>query len=984
MIYIIPFFGVVMNKDIKEQNIQESEQAAADLSAYAPALQKRSLLDRFKDCLYNLSKQEKAYLVVCALLPIAINYLMYLAMGIHPFGDGSVLVLDLNGQYVYFYEALRSAVYGDASMIYSFCRALGGEFMGIYAYYVASPFSYIVCLFPAEKILDALLLIFLLKAGIAGFNFGYYLHSISSKTNKTVVVTFSVLYALTAYAVVQQHNSMWIDALMWLPLLTLSIEQMIKNKKYKLFVVMLALTLMSNFYIGYMTCIYVAAYFFYYFLAHNENNRNNPSGENHHMRRSLMRIALFSIIAIGVSMVIVATAAYSLGFGKNNFNNPSFKPELRFDLMDFFTKFLPGSYDTVRPEGLPFVYCGVVTLFLVPIFFTSKKFSVREKVASACFIMFFFLSFIISTFDLIWHGFQKPNWLNYRYSFMLCFFLLVLAYKGFGEIKKTSNKFIFCIAAALGLFLTAAQKETFHAYVERISGTVEFDQGLKDVEVIWFSLICIISYAIVLCVARVAKNKRAIALILCMLVCLEVFANGIVSCVEFGNDVIYSSYSSYTDFIEAFRPISNDILEKDKSFYRFEKTYMRKLCDNMALNIRGLSNSTSTLNKSTIDFLREMGYASKSHWSKYLGGNPVSDSLLGIKYIIGNINDNLDLYYETDEDIDPTTFKNKLYEVYVNTYALSIAYAVNEDIYTYDMSAAKSPMVRLNELYAAMLGRDEPVNMFNPITYSVTTSECSISGGASYHQYSGKGGTVTYTFTTTESGEVFFYLPSDYPREVDLTLDGKSMGTFYGNETSRIVSLGEHPANKTMRLTMTLKSNDLYVTKNADAIFSLDMSVFEEAINELKKNQLIVGEDWTQDDISGTMTTNQPNQTVMTTIPYDEGWIITVDGKEVENVEALGALVSFEIEDAGEHEVRLKYSPRSLRLGLVISILSIILFFLIVFFEKPLAVVVNRIFLESDAREVNKKLLEEAAAEDDGDEEATPPPKAEEKNEDTE
>ena len=101
-----------------------------------------------------------------------LNYLIYVAMKIHPFGDGSVLVLDLNGQYVYFYEALRNAALGEESFLYSFCRSLGGEFGGIYAYYVASPLSYIVCLFPQERILEALLFIFLLRKRI-GCTFPY-------------------------------------------------------------------------------------------------------------------------------------------------------------------------------------------------------------------------------------------------------------------------------------------------------------------------------------------------------------------------------------------------------------------------------------------------------------------------------------------------------------------------------------------------------------------------------------------------------------------------------------------------------------------------------------------------------------------------------------------------------------------------------------------------------------------------------------------
>ena len=74
------------------------------------------LENKFKSKLKNIIMRiffgEKAYLLLCFGIPVAVMYVIYLALGIHPFGEGSVLVLDLNAQYVYFYEALREFVWG--------------------------------------------------------------------------------------------------------------------------------------------------------------------------------------------------------------------------------------------------------------------------------------------------------------------------------------------------------------------------------------------------------------------------------------------------------------------------------------------------------------------------------------------------------------------------------------------------------------------------------------------------------------------------------------------------------------------------------------------------------------------------------------------------------------------------------------------------------------------------------------------------------
>lgn len=497
------------------------------------------------------------YLMLAFFIPLVIMYMIYLAMEIHPFGDGSVLVLDLNGQYVYFFEALRNFIYGDTSLLYSFSRSLGGEFMGIYAYYIASPFSYLVALFPQDKILEALLCIFLLKTGCCGFSFGYYLHRTSEKLNKTAIITFSILYALSAYAVVQQHNTMWIDALIWLPMITLGIEQLIRFSRFKLYVVSLALCMISNFYIGYMCCIYVIIYFFYDYFANNEDNRNNPCGESRHFARSLGRIAGFSALGLGIAMVIISTAYYALTFGKTTFSNPSYSLSQQFDFFDFLTKFFPGSYDTVRPEGLPFVYCGVLTLICVPLYFMSRRFTVRQKMMAGVVIAVFIISFNVSTLDLVWHGFQRPNWLNYRYSFMLCFFLLVLAYRAYLCMQDNAPRTIVAICAFLAIFVVIAQKLGL--------------ENMPDFEAIWFSLFCIALYLLVLCMSRHAEYRENTSLIIVILVCLEVFCSGLTNVVALDKDVYYSKYSSYNDFMAKLRPIVETVQENDTSFYRMKR-----------------------------------------------------------------------------------------------------------------------------------------------------------------------------------------------------------------------------------------------------------------------------------------------------------------------------------------------------------------------------------------------------------------------------
>ena len=888
-----------------------------------------NLLESAQDKIFAIKNK---YLLFCFLVPLAIMYILYLAMEIHPFGNGSVLVLDLNGQYVYFFESLRNTVYGEGSFLYTFFRALGGEYMGMYAYYLASPLSYIICLFPQNGILEAILTMMLLKVGLCGASFGYYLHRHSKTPHKFMVVAFSVMYSLCAYAVVHQNNIMWIDALFWLPLLTLGIEQLVKFGKFKLFVISLALTIMSNYYIGYMVCIYTVAYFLYYLLA-NRPEVKNPRAEKRHTLKSFLRIGGFSALAACISAFIILAAYYSLTFGKTEFSNPSWAVTAKFDILDFFTKLLPGSYDTVRPEGLPFVYCGVLALFMIPVYFVSKNISAREKLASFGFIGFFVFSFILKPLDLIWHGFSAPNWLNYRYSFMLCFFMLVISYKGLGNLKKVGEKFLFGIAMTLILFISIVQKMEFTSYVETKS-------KLDTFAVIWLSIIVTILLLGALFAFMRANKKAAkigVSSVLLGVICLEIFASSLICMFMFDGDVVYSSYSGYNNYLAGIRPIVEEIKEEDPSFYRMETLDHRKYNDNMALAMRGLTNSTSTLNSDTIAFLGNMGYVSRSHLSEYLGGNPVSDSLLGLKYVIEKqARTESAIKKLTPLDKVPTFYKEKFengsYKGYLNPHALSLAYGVDKDIQDFDFDAYPTYFEGLNALVSAMNGNDETVPVFVP-EKSTTRSMSGVesqrtSEKTTYFVKDDSTGIITFRFITSYSGEYYIHVPSNSYKEVEISINGfASSDDWLGSNTRHIYPLGYFDKLTSVKVELKLTTEYMSILNNLDYVWCINEEAFNSEFEKLSSGpQLIIDEDYKEDDITGSIKTEKADQTILTTIPYDKGWHVLVDGKEVETYESLNALVTFDIENTGEHRIQIKYMPTIYKIGLVTSVFGIIIF----------------------------------------------------------
>jgi len=849
------------------------------------------------------------------LLPILVMVLVYTAMKVWPFGDNSVLVLDLNGQYVYYFEAIRDFFRGEQGILYSFERALGGEFLGIVAYYLASPFSFIVALFPEGMITESLYLILLLKTGLAGLNMCVYLHK-SHPTKPVHEVLFSVMYALTSYGVVMQHNTMWFDCVLFLPLILLGVESLIKEGKYKLFTITLALSVLSNYYIGYMVCIAVAVYFFFYYFMCTENERN-PGKIRYHFVKSLAKIAIFSIIALGIACAMVIPAYYSLQFGKTEFSNPDFAFSQKFDFLDLISKMFPASYDTVRPEGWPFVYSGLITLIFLPIFFMSEKITTRKKVAYGIISAFFIFSFCTTTIDLVWHGFQRPNWLNYRYSFIFCFIMIVMAYLAFEQILHVKVKTFFGIGIMLGLIVVFLQKMEY--------------SNIRDMTTVWITLGFIFLYMIILSRCLKLQMKGQIASILCVVVLLELFGNALCDVVALDDDVVYSSRKGYKEFQDKWTPIADWVNESDKGFYRTEKTTHRKTNDNFLLNLNGLSNSTSTLNQKQIEFLNRMGYSSKSHWSKYLGGTPVADSLLGVKYLLAQNYDDVNQLWGKPIRVDS---KNGTM-AYRNQYALSVGYMVSNDLVNFDMAADRSPFTRMNSMVTRMLGEKETVELFVPYTHTESGSNVKeYYFNKEQHQHYSKvdvqrEASVTFTVDElTNNYEIFAYFPSEWPRDTKLKVNGADTSEFFTNETFRIVSLGRHEAGEELEVTMTITGEEVYLYREAEEtvtpyFFYLDEELFKEVMPKLSEGNLRIG-NHTDSTLSGTVNVTEDKTQLLLTIPYDEGWKVYVDGEETETYEILDSLTAVTL-TPGNHTLEIKYRPWAVYAGATIAGVSVII-----------------------------------------------------------
>lgn len=857
-------------------------------------------------------------------IPFFTLLVAYMCMGVYPVGNGSVLSLDLNGQYVYYYDYMYDVFAGKESIAYSWSRNLSGEFMGIVGYYLASPFNFLVWMFPREHITEGLLLMMITKVGAIGACCAVYLSRGKGFDNFTVIV-FSPLYALCAYTVEQTMNPMWLDGVMALPIVVYGIEKLIDENKFRMLIIAWVYSFVTCFYIGYMIGIFSAFYFIYYCCA--TGNKRVFS----HLFKKAGLFALSAVTAVMISAFMILPVYNSLSLGKFEFSTPDYSLKQNFNLILLAGKMLPDSYDTVRMTGLPFLYCGTICLLLIPAYFFLNKLPVRERASGAAITAFMFVCMYICPVDMMWHGGQLPNWLPQRYSFMISFLFVCFAAKAFEHLGEIRGKMLGAFAAAwFILILYLENLDTF----DKTLGSSGRD-WLDGITVILPALLLLLIATGILCAFRTRMKKDFSAKIpLVVFICAELIFNTTLQCVKQNIDIVYSSRDSYNNVILPTRQVVQEIKAKDDGFYRIEKNFFRTVNDPIALNMYGLSHSSSTLNAKPIAMLEKLGFTANSHYTRFSGNTPLTSDLFGVKYILSTA---------TNATSDIKSAEDITYEV--NDNCMPVAYLVDESILDYTL-ISEDPFRNQNTLLSTMLG-DEETNIYFKRIYEADMETENVKQGTTtdgHHSFkvekSGKNAQLEYTIRMTDGGTLYMYLPTRYQRQLNVWINKEWGGNYFEGDNYHIKNLGTYDEGETVDLILTLTKDDLYFKEAQFAYVDEELLNADiERLHQMNSGTAVEALSTTHLKIN---VNADADRVLFTTIPTEPGWKITVDGVETEPSEVLGSLMAVPV-TKGQHVVEMTFTTAGYPLAWYITIGGIVIFALMIFVSVKINKVKNSV-----------------------------------------
>ena len=822
-----------------------------------------------------MKKNLKKYLpeILTFIVPILMILISCIVNKTYPFGKEILPKYDGYYQYAGFTSYYKNVLLGNESLFYSFKGLLGYNFYATSIYYMFNPTN-LLCIFStSENVLEYYTFIILLRIGLSGFTMCKYLkYKFKNQYNLRYII-FSISYALMAYNVCYFFNYMYFDTVVLFPIVVLGLDKLIYERKNRLYIISLTLSIISNFYIGYMVCIFSLLYFIYNIVIYK-------------LDKNIIKDFIISSLLSGfMCMIIIIPEASELLKGKALLYASSKTEYFKFNMnfLNIFYKFLPGSTSNYDLEyGMVNIYVSLFVIILVIKYFFNKKISKKERITTLIFILFFLFSISFNLLDFAWQLFQRPIWYPNRYIFTFSFFLITIAMKEITNITYKTNikENLIIIISFILLTLYSIISLKIH------------NDNLKIISYI-LGIILILQYTFFL------NNKNA-KYLLVMLFFIEVTTNAIFTLKIMGKTTTMTQYKTNEEINEKAVKHIKEIENKDNNFYRMELSTSTVHNSPSLLNYNGINHFNSVKNAKTLNFLNKFNYQVTDDTSvEFNNYNPYLTSLLGIKYINGSKDE---MYYENVYNENPY--------MYLNKDALSLGYMIYNKEFKESNSSYQNTENLINSMLNTDIKRYKVIDNFNGEDTEIK-------------EIDNKKYVISKTSIKIEmedkASNSMFLIPS---RNISFVAN---YSIFINDDEIKDAVIKQSPIfiNKGDTYKIIIKSNLSKTELNSLKWYQIDYDKYIETINELKKNEFNITKYNKDNHIEGNIDVNNDKNVLLLTIPYDKGWNIYVDDNKVNYDICFDSFICLDL-DKGKHNIKMNYVPSGFIVGLIISSLAFI------------------------------------------------------------
>ena len=553
---------------------------------------------------------------------------------VYPFGTEAAIISDAFSQYSDF--LLFNAHSSFAEKLYSFSKGVGGPVTGLIAYYTASPFNIIFRFFAPENVEFAFFILIVLK--FTAMTEAMYIYFCNHYENNICNISCALAYSFFPQLFRFYFHVMWMDTFIALPLLILFTENIIENKKHGMgaFVALYSLTLISNYYSAYMASLFILIYFFYYCFIRKLNLKD--------MFSKAIKMAESVVLSAMIASPVLIPTFIQLFNGK--MQDRGLINEGASNMYSFgavISSIMDRGYIYDR---LPLMYGSVIVTAIVIIYFLNGSISKRNRIAALAVIALLMFSMYRSEIYYIWHSFAWPMCFHYRFSFVMAFFVVTLCRRRIENIGGKQSVLYLAVFSALYIFVAVCYLKWQYIPWDNLA--------IKST----FFSVAVISCILVLSI----KYRKVSSLAMCAVLIMGSIYNSSASFRSERKVSLLSQIGNGGDYklryIEADAALEHI---NDDTFYRVEDVTARESNQPMGLGYNGVNHFSSTFDTSRKKMFVHFGYSDSFYSLEYRHSHPLSDSIIGIKYLISKDETKVPSEYELIYDGEKSLYYNPYY-----------------------------------------------------------------------------------------------------------------------------------------------------------------------------------------------------------------------------------------------------------------------------------------------------------------------------------
>ncbi len=805
---------------------------------------------------------------------------------LYPFGTKSIAWCDMDEQVIPLMADFKDILAGKSSILLSMQNAGGMNFWGVFLFFICSPFSFLVAFVEKADLKLFMNVLVILKMIVCSVTASIYFKKRFKHLDAWFNIVLSVMYAFSGYAMLFYQNVVWLDVMYLFPLLLLSFEKLIYEKKVIPYSICLSAIVVMQFYLGYMAVVYTLLFFGAYMLL-------DKDIENKKQICSLFIVGSFLAALISAAAWLPSLIQCIDSARVTSIYNSLTR-------CDFIGK--------ISTTGAIIACTAIIPSALV-----NLSGCLRDKRLKLYGTMFIctVIPIFVEPINRMWHtGSYQCFPARYGYATIFCGLILAAAIlsKRHEEPEngyKIKNIFI---PAFLTIFSIAVvikySKDNIYTLDEYTNSLWGNENSGKGILAIMF--IMMLAYTSILYFYKNSLIRRQIAAIL-------LIPAMVAECLISTNVYMVSAGRDSSRF-EAIMSIADKI--DDKDFYRVKSDKKYFNVNNIgAMGYNTIAHYTS-LNKEDFFYgMKKFGYS--AYWMELgaQGGTLFSDAFLSNKYYISSYNyDGGGSYYTLNR----------------NDYCIPLGVVTKSDLTKNTEMSSRERFDIQNEVFKSVYNTSDDLFSKYDFWYTENIDELYLTEDYAaeehifYRMDSNQNGLIKYHINVKGKEELYFecfdnlstLLEEHINHTFDIYVNGKKLHSDYPNKSyNGILRLGTFE-DEAVDVDLYVK-DDIYC--KSFGVAGLKYSVLERYINTPATGSLNVN----GRKISGSYTVDDDSWLIIQ-VPYDRGFSAEINGEKAEIHRVYSCFMAVRL-SKGENNIELSYMPIGLTGGIFLTILGIAL-----------------------------------------------------------